>query len=123
MRALRQELAERAPKLLRRTIVTCDLVNDSAEAGASLPLASPRFAELRAEYRGLLRREQPPSCVVQDVLETLTSCFASSTAGIPELGLGDAVCPCSSRTLTALSVSYRWSQPFIRVLKSAALQQ
>ena len=51
-----KELTERAPQLFRRTIVACDLVNDSAE----------------------------------DVLETLTSCFAGGAGGVPELGLGNA---------------------------------
>jgi len=55
-----KELAERAPQLFRRTIVTCDLVNDSAE----------------------------------QVLETLTSCFAGGAGGVPELGLGGAETNC-----------------------------
>jgi ABC-type multidrug transport system fused ATPase/permease subunit len=51
-----RELAQRAPQLFRKTIVSVDLVNDTAE----------------------------------DVLETLTSCFAGGAGGVPELGLGNA---------------------------------
>jgi hypothetical protein len=53
---LMKELTQRAPLLFRKTVVTVDLVNDSAE----------------------------------DVLETLTGCFAGSASGVPQLGLGAA---------------------------------
>ncbi|KAL1524658.1 hypothetical protein AB1Y20_019545 [Prymnesium parvum] len=51
-----RDLAERAPQLFRKTVVTVDMVADTAE----------------------------------DVLETLTACFASGAGGVPELGLAGA---------------------------------
>ena len=51
-----KELILRAPLLFQKTIVSVDLVEDTAE----------------------------------DVLATVTGCFASAGAGVPELGIGNA---------------------------------
>jgi len=51
-----RELMQRAPLLFQKTIVTVDLVKDSAE----------------------------------EVLSTVTACFANSSSGVPELGIGNA---------------------------------
>ena len=51
-----RELSQRAPLLFHKTVVTVDLLKDSAE----------------------------------EVLSTVTGCFASTTSGVPELGIGSA---------------------------------